>query len=65
MNAYHFGLLGFSSLFVLHMLGTIHILRQIKDWVGGFKKRQLLLTFSTIFMLTKWVGQKKSKTILT
>jgi hypothetical protein len=56
MNAYHFGLLGFSSLFVLHMLGTIHILRQLKgskkavfadvqyyiyaDKVGGSEKVQ-------------------------
>ena len=32
------------------MLGTIHILRQQKDWVVGFlKKNQFLLTFSTVF----------------
>ena len=28
--------------------GTIHTLRQKKDWVGGFGKRPLLLTFSTV-----------------
>ena len=64
MNAYHFGLLGFSLLFVLQNLGIIHVLRQLRDWVGGFKKWQFLLTVS-ILMLIKWVGQKKSKTILT
>ena len=32
-------------------LGTIPILRQQKDWVGGFRKRHFLLTFSTVFTL--------------
>ena len=27
------------------ILGTIHVLRQQKDWVGWFKRRQFLLTF--------------------
>ena len=27
------------------ILGTIHLLRQQKDWVGGFQKQQFLLTF--------------------
>ena len=43
------------------MQGTIHILRQHIDWVGYFKKRLLLLTVSTVFMLTWWVGQKNVK----
>ena len=30
------------------ILGTIHILRQQKDWVGG----SVLLTFRTVFILT-------------
>ena len=33
-------------------LGTIPILRQQKDWVGGVEKLPFLLTFSTVFMLT-------------
>ena len=33
-------------------IGIIHILRQQKDWVGGFKTCQFLVSFSTIFMLT-------------
>ena len=36
--------------------GTIPILRQQKDWVGGTRKRPDLLTFSTVFMLISWVG---------
>ena len=32
--------------------GTIPILRQQKDWVGGVKKWPVLLTFNTVFMLT-------------
>ena len=35
---------------------TIHTLRQQKDWVGGFKKWQFLLTFITVFKLRYWVG---------
>ena len=34
------------------MKGTIPILRQQKDWVGGFRKLTVLLTFGTVFMLT-------------
>ena len=36
--------------------GTIHILRQQKDWVVGSRKWPVLLTFSTVFMLTLLVG---------
>ena len=32
-------------------IGTIPILRQPKDWVGGPRKWPVLLTFSTVFML--------------
>ena len=47
-------------------LGTIPILRQQKDWVGGFGKWPIFLTFSTVFMLSLWVdGLKKSKIMLT
>ena len=35
--------------------GTIPILRQLKDWVGGSRKWPVLLTFITVFMLTRWV----------
>ena len=38
------------------VLGAIPILRQQKDWVGGFRKWPILLTFSTVFMLIRWVG---------
>ena len=43
------------------------ILRQQKNWVGGFRKWQLLLTFGTVFMLTQGmgVGLQKSKNVLT
>ena len=33
--------------------------------LGGSRKWPILLTFSTVFMLTLWVGQKKSKIMLT
>ena len=36
----------------LFALGTIHILRQQKDWVGRSRKGSALLTFSTVFMVT-------------
>ena len=50
--------------------GTIHLLRQQKDWVGGFKKCQFLLTFSAVPMLKERfdgseVGPKKSENMLT
>ena len=38
------------------------------DKVGGVRKWQFLLTFSTIYAnvwLGRWVGQKKSKNVLT
>ena len=38
-------------------LGTIPILCQQKDWVGGSRKKPDLLTFSTVFMLIRWVGR--------
>ena len=34
------------------ILGTIHILRQQKDWVGVSRQWSILLTLSTLFMLT-------------
>jgi len=37
-------------------LGTLSILRQQKDWVGGSRKWPVLLTFNTEFMLIRWVG---------
>ena len=46
-------------------LGTIPILRQQKDWVGGSRKWPVFLTFSTVFMLIRWVGSKKAKNMLT
>ena len=36
----------------IRLIGTIHILRQQKDWVDWFKKWQFLLTINTGFMLT-------------
>jgi hypothetical protein len=33
-------------------LRTIHILRQQKTWMGGFRNWQILLTFFTLFILT-------------
>ena len=40
------------------------MLRQKKDWVGGLRKWQVLLTFNTVSML--WVGEsEKSKIMLT
>ena len=38
------------QLFLCARLGTIHILRQQKELVGGFKKLQLLLKFSTVML---------------
>ena len=35
------------------VLGTIPILRQQKDWVGGSRKWPVLLKFSSVFML-RW-----------
>ena len=53
----------FASLVSYHMymrvntgqitLGTIHLLRQKKDWVGELKNLQLLLTFSTVSIYAK------------
>ena len=40
--------------------GTIPILRQQRDWVGGVEKWQFLLTFSTIYADVGWViGSEK------
>ena len=39
-------------------LGTIPILRQQRNWVGGAEKWQFLLMFSTIYTDVVWVGQK-------
>ena len=47
------------------LLDTIPILRQQNDWVGGVEKWPFLQTFSTVFMLIRWVGFKKAKNILT
>ena len=41
---------------LLFTAGTIPVLRQQKDWVGGSRKWPVLLTFSTVFMLIRWVG---------
>ena len=38
------------------VLGTIPILRQQNDRVGGVRKWQFLLTFSTIYADVEWVG---------
>ena len=39
---------------------------RIMDWLGGFRKCQFLLTFSTAFILTQYVGgSKQSKNVLT
>ena len=46
-------------------LGTIPILRQQRDWVGGVRKMAILLTFSTICSDVGWVGHKKTKNVLT
>ena len=40
-------------------IGTIPILRQHMDWVGGFRKCPVL-TFSTVFMLTWWMGESQN-----
>ena len=40
----------FEVTFLLQ-LGTIPILRQQKNWVGGSRKWPVLLTFSTVFVL--------------
>ena len=37
-------------------IGTIPILRQQKDWVGGSKKWPVLLMFDTVLMLIRWVS---------
>ena len=41
--------------FTFRALGTITMLRQQKDWVGGFRKWQFLLMFSTVFLMHTWV----------
>ena len=43
--------------------GSISILRM--DWVVESRKWPFLLTFSTVFMLIRWMGSKKTKNILT
>ena len=47
-------------------LGTVPILRQKRDWVGGVKKWHFFWRL-VLFMLTYagWVGQKKFKNVLT
>ena len=46
-------------------LGTIPILRQQRNWVGGIRKMTFLLIFSTFYTDVGWVGKKKSKNLLT
>ena len=41
----------------IRIYGAIPILRQQKDWVGGSKKWQILLTSSTVLMVIRWVGR--------
>ena len=71
----------FASLVSYHMymrvntgqitLGTIHLLRQKKDWVGELKNLQLLLTFSMYCIYAKDIyadivgGSKKVKNMPT
>ena len=40
--------------------GTISILRQQRDWVGGVRK---MATFSTIYVEIGWVGHQVSKIV--
>ena len=54
-----------DTLFLVSQLETIHLLRQQKDWGGWVQKRTFLVTFSTVFMLIEWVGQKRSKNMVT
>ena len=42
----------------MHTYGTIPILRQQRDWVGGVRK-------SVIFADVGWVGHKKYKNVMT
>ena len=49
----------YSTFLTIKYQGTIHILRQQKAWVG-LEDGQKMVSF-TVFMLTWWVGQKKSK----
>ena len=50
-------------------IGTIPILRQQKDWVGGSRKWPVLLMFDTICTYAdkvgEWVGYKKAKNMMT
>ena len=48
-------------------LGTIHILRQQKDWVGGFKKLQFLDNdeYCIYADYSEWVVHKRCKDVLT
>ena len=61
LNYQSAGIVLLSATYEPFTLGTIPILRQQKDWVGRVRKRPFLMTFSNVFMLTEWVGQKKYK----
>ena len=55
-----------SSCLLPYYIGTIPILRQQKEWVGGLRKWSVLLTFSTVFMLIMLIyadgwGSKRPK----
>ena len=56
MNAYHFGLLGFSSLFVLHMLGTIHILITSDKGLGGWVQKAAVVADVQHYIYADEVG---------